>query len=111
MALCNIKLLGNNILYKDNQEIALSSNFSIENSTNEEYSLQAIPNIQNLPCEILLIDGPNVYNLNQPILFNKYLSFYIKIILNGVQESFQINLVNASCDNEVVMTLNFIYEA
>lgn len=110
MPLCNINLLGNNLKFDTNQEKCISSNFSIENSLNEEFILQASKSNENLPCQILLVDGPNIYDLSQPITFNSYLSFYIRVILNGTQESFIVDIKNVSCNNETVMKLNLIYE-
>jgi hypothetical protein len=110
MPLCDIKLTGNNIRFKQNQEYCLSSNFSISNYLNEDFSIQAIKSNENSFCQILLIDGPDVYDISQPVTFNKSLSFYIKIILNGTEESMQLLINNTLCDNQKIMELNLIYE-
>jgi hypothetical protein len=109
MALCDIKLSGNNIRFLQNQEFCLSANFSISNYLNEEFTIQAIKSNENAPCQILLVDGPDVYDISQPVSFNKPLSFYVKIVLNGMQESLQIALNNTLCDNQQIMQLNLIY--
>jgi hypothetical protein len=109
MSFCNINFSNINKSFTSNDMYYTSPNCTVDLPPGESVQILSTKSNENIPCQVFLLTGVEELDLSQVITFDKSFSFRIKVIFNGTQESFNLNLINVSCDNENIMSFNFNY--
>lgn len=109
MPYCDTTFLGTNKSFNSSTTaIGSSTSTFLYNGTDEIIFGLEKPN--EIPAQVFLVANGVEYDLSNPIGFNESISFRIKVVLNGTLESFSINILNGSCENVCMMTINLNYE-
>lgn len=71
------------------------------------FSCEKSPNV---PALVYLKTDDGLFDLSSPVYFDTHVNFKIVVFYNGTQESFNVNILNVSCDNQNFMNLTLNYQ-